>query len=173
VGRDAVFAGDLGTIGLPDVLEFCRNGQRTGTLVCRSGENTGTVKLRRGMIVLAVSPKSSAATLLARLLDSGQASEEQIQAVSQASEKGTDPAVIAQRLVASGFTDAQAVRDATVEQVQGAVDELLGWVDGRFAFHPGSVESSGSDTGVDVDPQVILLRIFKERDEKERGEATR
>lgn len=166
VASDAVFAGDLGTISLPDVLEFCRNGQRTGTVVLRSGDQAGTVMLRRGLISLAVSPKSNSATMLARLTDKGKLSPQQIRSV-----KAAEPPLVAQRLVESGLMEAQAVRELLMEQVQRAVDELLDWVDGRFAFHPTTDESGTTDIEMLADPQVILLSIFKERDEKDRDQA--
>jgi len=55
-GTGQVFAGDLQELSLPDLLQFLRNSQRTGTLLCTSPAGTGTIQLSRGMIVSAESP---------------------------------------------------------------------------------------------------------------------
>jgi len=164
----AMFSGDIQMVCVPDLLEFCRNGQRTGVLLCSSGEGTGRVRLRRGMIFDASSPKTSTTTLLRRLVDSGDASEEQVRDMALSSEDEADNVVVAQRLINGGFTDPESVRKAVCTQVQTAIEEMLHWTDGRFAFHPATLESQPSEPAVEIDPQVVLLRIFKEQDEAAR-----
>lgn len=167
----AVLAGDLAIISVPDLLEFCRNGQRTGTLTCRSDEQACTVILRRGMISAAVSPESNAASMLARLTDKGRLSQQQVRSALQGNAMNAEPSLVAQRLLEAGLLDAQTIRESLMEQVQDAINELLDWVNGRFDFLPTADESSAAETDVLADPQMILLRIFKERDEKDRDQA--
>lgn len=162
---DAVFAGDLEVLSVPDVLEFCRNGKRTGTLVICSGEQTSTMKVHRGLIGLAVSPRSNVVSMLARLKSAGKLTEEQVLAFSQANE---DPSLVARRLVEARLIDEAAARDLVMAQVQDALAETLGYVEGRFAYHPKAEEPAGTELGMLVDPQVVLLRILAERDEATR-----
>jgi hypothetical protein len=165
---DAMFSGDLQMVCVPDLLEFCRIGQRTGTLLCSSKEESGRVRFRRGMIVDAASPKTGASTLLSRLVDSGDATEEQVRGLALNSEDEVDNVLIAQRLIAGGFTDPEAVRKAMLLHVQTAIEDLLCWTTGKFAFHPTTLESEPAEPAVDFNPQVVLLRIFKEQDEAAR-----
>ena len=53
-------------------------------------------------------------------------------------------------------------------QIQTTLEELLSWTTGKFAFHPTTLESDPAEPVVDFNPQVILLRIYKERDEAAR-----
>jgi hypothetical protein len=165
-GDDSMFAGSLRMVHLPDLLEFCRNGRRTGMLFCHLGESVGSVRLCRGKILEAESPNTSKTTLLARLLASGDASEDQVKELDLPSDDATDDATIAQLLVDGGFTDPDSVRRAMQDQIKCAIKELIDWVDGTFAFHPMDEESEDPDSG--MDPQVVLLHIFKEKDEEAR-----
>lgn len=165
---DAMFSGDLQMVCLPDLLEFCRIGQRTGTLLCSSKDGSGRVKIRRGMIVDGASAKTNAATLLSRLVDSGDATEEQVKGLALKGEEESDNVLVAQRLIAGGFTDPEAVRKAMLSHVQDIVEELLCWTAGKFAFHPAVLESEPAEPVVEFNPQVILLRIYKEQDEAAR-----
>jgi hypothetical protein len=54
-----VFAGELGELALPNLLEFLRGGQRTGTLVCTTPHGIGTVHMQRGLVTAASSPAAA------------------------------------------------------------------------------------------------------------------
>jgi hypothetical protein len=125
------------------------------------------------MIIDAESPKTSTSNLLRRLVESGDASEEQLKDMALNSENEADNVLIAQRLIDGGFTDPEAVRKAMLTQVQMAVEELLHWAEGKFAFHPADLDSESPQPAVEIDPHLVLLRIFREQDEKEKNEADR
>ncbi|MFL5305892.1 MAG: DUF4388 domain-containing protein [Polyangia bacterium] len=52
----ARFTGDLGTFGLPDVLELMRAQRKTGALVISSRQGVGTVRLVNGRLASASAP---------------------------------------------------------------------------------------------------------------------
>jgi hypothetical protein len=168
-GDDTMFAGSLRMVCLPDLLEFCRHGRRTGMLFCHLGDSMGSVTLRRGRILDAESPKTATATLLTRLLESGGASEEQVKELDLASDNGSDDEAVGRLLIDAGFTDPEAVRKVMLDQIKESVEEMIGWADGTFAFHPMEEDPSVSQDSA-IDPEIILLQIFKEQDEKGRDE---
>jgi hypothetical protein len=78
---------------------------------------------------------------------------------------------LAARLVRGGLAGSNVVAAALEQRVTLAVRELVGWTDGEFAF---TREGAGAaETAVDValDPQGVLLEIFKELDEQSRTAA--
>jgi hypothetical protein len=164
----AMFSGNLQMICLTDLLEFFRNGRRTGTLMCSCEEGSGRVRLREGMIVDALSPHNDGHGLLKRLVESGAASEEQLGALAPGIGTDLDNIHVVQRLIEAGFTDPEVVRSAMQKHVQGAIDELVRWSNGKFSFHPGAVSPEIPPAVVEFDPHIILLQIFKEQDEAER-----
>jgi hypothetical protein len=166
-GNDKMFGGSLRMVSLPDLLEFCRNGHRTGVLFCHLGETDGSVRLRQGRIMEAESPKTSSMTLLGQLLESGDASEEQARDLGLENDDGTDDETVAKLLIDAGFTDPEAIRKVKMAQIHASIEEMIEWTDGTFAFHPMEEEPLvGDDAG--IDPEVVLLQIFKEKDERER-----
>jgi len=164
-GDETMFAGSLRMVGLPDLLEFCRHGQRTGILFCHLGNSTGSVKVSRGKILEAESPKTATATLLTRLIESGNASEEQVKELDLGSDDSADDETVGRLLVDAGFTDEEAIRNARLDQIKESIEEMIAWVDGTFAFHPME-EDPIADQIWNIDPDAILLQIFKEQDEK-------
>ncbi len=80
-------------------------------------------------------------------------------------------------LKASSSTPCASSETATVvaaleAQVWAAIRELVQWTDGEFAFNR---EEDGYRTegrvAVALDPQAVLLDVFRERDEAQRGTA--
>jgi hypothetical protein len=168
-GDDSMFAGSLGMVGLADLLEFCRTGQRNGMLFCHLGELSGSVTLRQGKLLYAESPKTEKISLLARLLESGDTSEDQVKELGLSDDDGSDDEAVAQLLVASGFTHPDAIRKAMAARIKDSIEEMIGWVDGTFAFHPTDVEAGKSDAWA-IDSDAVLLQIFKEQDDKKKDE---
>jgi len=166
---NTMFSGNLQMICLPDLLEFCRNGRRTGTLMCSSGDASGKVRFREGMIIDATSPQTSARTVLTRLVDSGDASEEQLKSVTPSLGSDWDNVHIAQQLVSGGFTDPEVILKTMRIHVQAAISELILWTNGKFSFHPTTLEPGAPEPAAEFDPHMILLQIFKEQDEAAQG----
>ncbi len=61
----------------------------------------------------------------------------------------------------------ETIQAAILERIQGAIAEMLEWLDGTFAFHPTDKEELTFEAA-GFDPQHILLEIFKQKDEEER-----
>lgn len=165
-GSRPVFSGNLQLFALPDLLEFLRSGQRTGTLLCSSSAGIGAIHLRRGYITGAASPKTKG--LRDYLLAMGVVTRTTLQEVDQ--ESDGERALIGGLLTKLGAVTVDQVRHALHDQVRDAVKELMSWGTGQFAFDPEAlVEPSVSDVAVEFDPQAVLLNIYKEIDEKSPG----
>jgi hypothetical protein len=161
-----MFSGNLQLFALPDILEFLRSGQRTGTLLCSSTAGIGAIHLRRGRITGAGSPATKG--LKDYLIAIGAVSKENIQRVDQ-DEPGERP-LIGGLLVRLGLVTEGDVRLALRDQIRDAVKELMSWGAGQFAFDPEKViETAEGDVLVELDPQDVLLNIFKEMDEHSRS----
>ncbi|HET9954080.1 MAG TPA: DUF4388 domain-containing protein [Polyangiaceae bacterium] len=174
-----VFSGNLELFALPELLEFLRAGQRTGTLVCSSGAAIGAIHLRAGRLTGAAAPNTP--KLGEQLVKSRVLSAEQL---ARAKPGQTDVA-LASNLVQLRLVKPEQVRQALREQINSALLELLAWAEGQFAFNPEPANPGGppSPTGplaptelanqtgsseleVELDPQLLLLEIFKELDER-------
>jgi hypothetical protein len=161
---DAVFSGQLSSFAIPDLLEFLRSGRRTGLLVCSCTSGIGALRFKDGKIVSAASPGTP--NLAVTLARASRISEEQLQALT-AAELPDD--VLAERLVAGGLADPGEVLEALSQQVWVAVRELVRWRDGEFAFNRDDGAAGASGLAPAVDPQEVLLDVFKEMDEASRG----
>jgi hypothetical protein len=152
---------------LPDLLEFCRTGRRTGLLLCRFGDSEGSVCLHQGRIVDSEAPVAGRKSLLTLLQERKVVSEQQIKDLDLSNSEGIDRETIGKLLVDHGIASSETIEAAVLQQIQDAIMEMLDWVDGSFAFHPAEENSSASGaTG--FDSQFILLQIFKAKDEKDR-----
>ncbi|WP_242338702.1 MULTISPECIES: DUF4388 domain-containing protein [unclassified Anaeromyxobacter] len=163
---DAVFSGRLSVFAFPDLLEFLRSARRTGLLVCSSARGVAALRLRDGWITGGASPGTPRVGEL--LLRARKVSPLALHAVQDE----PDP-VIGEVLVREGIADAAAVKEALEQQVALAIRELVGWTDGEFAFNrePEGGETS-AQLSVALDPQAVLLNVFKEMDEQARPAAS-
>lgn len=165
--QNRVFAGNLAVFTLPDLLEFLRAGRRTGTLVCSSSIGLGAMQLVDGRITGATAPHTPSFQEL--VLETGLVTSNQLESYANAPTKEGTTLPLGTRLVqASKLTQAQLERLLT-KQITLAITELLQWVEGQFAFEPESMSATpASVLEVSVDPQSILLEIFKTLDECKR-----
>jgi hypothetical protein len=164
--RTPVFAGDLQLFSLPDLLEFLRASQRTGTLVCSSGDGAGVVYLRRGKVVGASSPR--APTISTYFAQRGLFSESELRTLIAHPDDFSD-AVIARVLIDRGLALPNEVRDALIHATQTAIRELVTWEHGRFAFDPAAaMDAPVPGVDLEIDSQSILLSIFTDQDERSR-----
>jgi hypothetical protein len=163
-GEASMFTGNLRLFGLPDLLEFLRGGQRTGTLVCSSRHGHGTIYLRSGKVTGASSPGTR--SLGEYLVSNGAVSSEDARAVMQIQQETQPRPRIGGVLVRSGLASVGQVREALSMQIRDALGELMKWVDGEFAFDADhTIDASPLDVDLEFDPQAILLEIYKELDE--------
>jgi tetratricopeptide (TPR) repeat protein len=167
-GAQAVFSGQLSGFALPDLLEFLRGARRTGLLACSSTAGMAALRFRDGWITGAAAPGTPDIGQL--LVSAGKLSVGALRTV--AARQGSDPHehLLGELLVRDGLVDAAAVQEALRRQIELAVREVIGWKNGEFAFNRDENEKSpASEIPVSVDPQVVLLEVFKELDEASRS----
>jgi predicted regulator of Ras-like GTPase activity (Roadblock/LC7/MglB family) len=166
-GADAMFSGRLSVFSLPDLVEFLRTARRSGLLVCSSPAGVAALRLRRGSITAAASPSSP--SVGHRLVKEGRLAAAALEAALSGAGGTLLAPGLAGRLLASRATDAATLRAGTQQQIEGTLRELLGWQDGEFAFNR---EDEGPDpdgeAAVQVDPQALMLDLFREQDEATR-----
>jgi hypothetical protein len=74
---------------------------------------------------------------------------------------------LAEKVVERGLAAQGTVQEALSQLVWAAVRELVGWRDGEFAFNRD--DGAGEPRlAVSVDPQEVLLEVFREMDEASR-----
>lgn len=161
---NTVFSGELSVFPLPDLLEFLRSGRRSGTLICSCQAGIGTLHFFEGKITGAASPKTP---VLGKLLVANHGVEEKALlqvVVTQQSERLNQP--LGWLLVQEGLVEASVVRTALQDQIVMALREMVGWHDGQFAFDSKSTpERVRPEIDIEIDPQGVLLKIFREIDE--------
>ncbi len=166
-GGKVVFAGELRLFSVPDLLEFLRNGRRTGTLVLSTEKGIGAIYLRKGMIISAASPNCT--NLGDILVTEQKISAEQLKSVAKAQVSEQSSRLIGALLVKQGLADSESIKAALIQQIYSALRELLGWLDGKFSFEPEALdEQHPSEIEVELDAQFAMLNLFKEIDEENR-----
>ena len=167
---DAVFSGQLSSFAVPDLLEFLRSGRRTGLLVCSAQGGIGALRFRDGRITGGASPGTP--SLGDALVRANKLSAEVLRTLAPADGTEQPDDVLADRIVKGGHAEAATVQGALEQQVWVAIRELVQWTDGEFAFNreeePGGAEARLS---IALDPQAVLLDVFRTRDEESRGTA--
>ncbi len=167
---DAVFSGQLSSFAVPDLLEFLRSGRRTGLLVCSGSGGIGALRFRDGRISGGASPGTPG--LAESLLRANHLSAEALLGLAPAGGTEQPDDVLAERIVRGGHAEAATVQAALEHQVWTTVSELVQWTDGEFAFNR---EEDGDPAvarlEIAVDPQAVLLDVFRQHDEDARGAA--
>lgn len=161
---NTVFSGELSVFPLPDLLEFLRSGRRSGTLICSCQAGIGTLHFFDGKIIGAASPGTPVVGKLL-VLNHGVEEKALLQVVvTQQSERLSQP--IGWLLVQEGLVEASVVRASLQEQIVMALREMVAWHDGQFAFDSKvAPERARPEIDVEIDPQGVLLKIFRELDE--------
>ncbi len=161
---NTVFSGELSVFPLPDLLEFLRSGRRSGTLICSCQAGIGTLHFFDGKITGAASPKTP---VIGQLLVASHGVDEKALlqvVVTQQSEHLNQP--LGWLLVQEGLVEAATVRSALQEQIVLALREMVNWHDGQFAFDSKAApERTRPEIDIEIDPQGVLLKIFREIDE--------
>jgi len=170
-GLDAVFSGQLSVFALPDLLEFLRSARRTGLLVCSTAGGMGALRFRDGWITGAASPATPG---IGQLLLRGRKITPVALRAATAAEAGDEPdEILGARLVQDGIVDATAVQAAFEQQIGLAIRELVAWKDGEFAFKRETEGPAAPEAvSVALDPQGVLLTVFKDMDEAAAGRAS-
>jgi tetratricopeptide (TPR) repeat protein len=169
-GPSAVFSGLLGDFAVPDLLEFLRSARRTGLLVCSSAANMGTLRFRDGFVTAGAAPGTP--DLGAALVRLRKVSALALAALASPAGAEQPDHVLGEALVREGIVDAAAVHEAQRLQIELTIRQLVQWKDGEFAFSRDA-EDPGPRAGgsVSLDPQAVLLEVFRQLDEESRGAA--
>ena len=168
---DAVFSGQLSSFALPDLLEFLRSGRRTGLLVCSSGAGMGALRFREGRITGGASPRAPGVGEL--LVRAKKVSAEALRTLQPADGADQPDDVLAERIVSGGLAEIVPVQEALARQVWEAIRELIDWKDGEFAFNREEpAPPAAARLGIALDPQAVLLDVFRENDEQSRNGAS-
>jgi hypothetical protein len=162
----AVFSGQLGVFPLPDVIEFVRSARRTGLLVCSSEQGMAAVQFREGRITGATSP--GAPDLGELLVRARKLSTVALRAARTALPAGAPDHVLAGRLVKERLADDAAVREALRRKIEAALQEVLRWPGGEFAFDREAEAAPETPGQVEFDAQDVLLNVLKQMDEDAR-----
>ncbi len=167
---DAVFSGQLSSFALPDLLEFLRSGRRTGLLVCSSTSGMGALRFCEGRITGAASPGTP--TLGEFLVRGNKVTAQALRALVPAGGAEQPDDVLGERIVSGGLADVRAVKEALEHQVWAAIRELVAWTDGEFAFNrEEEADPAIPRLAIALDPQAVLLDVFRENDEQSRNGA--
>ncbi len=167
-GADAVFSGQLSSFALPDLLEFLRSARRTGLLVCSCAAGMGALRFRDGRITGGASPTTP--TLGDSLVRAKKLTAAALRSIAAADGVEQPDDVLAELIVRGGHADAASVEQALERQVWVAIRELVQWKDGEFAFtREENADPSVARLSIALDPQAVLLDVFKEMDEESRG----
>jgi hypothetical protein len=165
--QDNLFSGELKMFSMPDLLEFLRNGHRTGSLICSSKHGIGAVELLEGYITSAIVPNGDNIGTL--LLKKGKIKKEDIASSIDSQHKDLAGARIGAVLVEKGLVDAETIKEVIVEQTYSAIRTMLNWDDGRFAFTPTiDQEFDREFVEVKLDSQHVLMELFRQIDEQNR-----
>jgi hypothetical protein len=140
----------------------------SGRLRLSGAGGGGVVRMRRGKITTASSP--SVPRLGDYLVRHAVLTPEQLRATLQAQKQDAGRKLIGPMLIDRQLASAADVRTALVAQVQDAVRERKDWCTGHFAFEPERAgDPSLSEIDLELDPQAVLLTIFKEEDEQQQA----
>ncbi|HEY5959187.1 MAG TPA: DUF4388 domain-containing protein, partial [Polyangiaceae bacterium] len=134
-------------------------------LLCSSVRGIGAVHLRNGFISGAAAPNTI--SLRDVLITAGKLTAE-ISERAAALQKRTQPHLpIGAILVNEGWVSTEDIVASLRTQTYAAIAELLHWGDGQFAFDPEVGEGAPeSQVEIALDPQAVLLDIFKGIDEQ-------
>jgi len=162
------FTGSLQLFSLPDLLEFLRVGQRTGTLVCASSRGVGTIQLRRGRITAAAAV--GVLTLGELLAQRTILSRPQLEEAQRLQTQNHANTPLASLLLMQKWVARDALYEALMSHVVLVLRQLMTWEAGEFSFDPTvRPELPDAEVGIDLDPQGVLLNIFKELDDAQRA----
>jgi tetratricopeptide (TPR) repeat protein len=157
------FGGDLKSFALPDVLEFLRLQKKTGTLMLSSRKGAGLVRLSGGEITSASAP--GVLRLGEALVARGIITHAELQAALTRQASGDENGeALGTMLMRNRPGHEEQLTRAVFAQVLAAVEDMLGWREGAFSFHP----SVDTDTpAISFDLRNVMLEVVRLSDERE------
>jgi Flp pilus assembly protein TadD len=161
----ASIAGDLKTFQLPDVLEFLRLQNKSGSLVVSSRAGAGVVRLARGRVTSASAPgvkRLGEALVEQRII--GPVDLEAALAHQQTDQEES----LGTLLLRDGVVDGPQLSDAVERQVLTSLEQMLSWTEGAFSFHQGEDKEPSP---ISFNIQELVLKVMKIRDERKHQRA--
>jgi hypothetical protein len=166
-GASALLTGSLATFALPDLLEFLRVGQRSGTLVCTSEAGLGAIHIKRGRITGAASP--GVPSIGDWLVQRGVLTQEKLhEALRHHTQAGTKTQ-LGGTLVVHRLISREVLQEALMVHVGAVLRKLMTWESGAFTFDPAPADATETVGDIEIEPQTVLLNIFKEMDDSRRA----
>ncbi len=158
----AHFSGDLGSFGLPEILEFMRVQQKTGSLVISSRQGAGIVRLVQGRLTSVSAPgvQRLGETLVSRGIISRSDLEAAL-AIQRADLRQTSEALgsVLLRKATRRPRTAQSSGPSADPRRARRDAELA---EGAFSFHPGTPAEIPS---ISFDTQSVVMEFFRMTDD--------
>jgi hypothetical protein len=165
----SAFTGNLKMFTLPNLLEFLRVNNSTGTLFLRGKRGTGEVHLRGGMLIGAAA--SRAPRLGDILVRTGQLKRDDLDKFIslQRAEETLDS--LGALLLDRKAINERGLRAAIIAQIHASMAELIAWEDGNFSFDKDEAVTDRDPGGVRVElaTEMVVLEALRRVDEQRRG----
>lgn len=158
--------GQLGHIGLADVLQTALAGSRGGLMTVTRGPERAVLHLGAEGLFLVEPEILEASDILAALHDRGELPAEAAGAIATGKASAEDTL---ESLVASKKVPEERVQEIVAGEVEDAVLTLMSWREGSFHFQEGTHSASdrkGRVASHGVDLQRLLLRAADRVDER-------
>ncbi|MHB1613530.1 MAG: DUF4388 domain-containing protein [Actinomycetes bacterium] len=151
--------GSLDTFSLADIVTLLSTTKKSGGLHMSCQGARGVVYFRDGQVV-AASADEGRQSLARRLIGSGAVDDAALTAAIQTA-LSSSGAGVGTALLESGGIDPELLCQAATEQTVDAVFDLLGWVEGEFAF--GADEPAIDDVGIRLDSATVVAETAGRR----------
>jgi hypothetical protein len=155
--------GQIEDVGLSDVFRLLKMSSRTGVLKVSWGRHVGGVYFRDGRINYAHSTLSGA-PLGERLVKAGELRQAALNAVLTEQGQADDPRLLGAMLREKGLVSQEALERYVREQIEDAVFNLFGLIQGQFEFVLGGVPPV-DDIVVTLDADAVVMEGCRRVDE--------
>jgi tetratricopeptide (TPR) repeat protein len=162
--------GPLKELHIQDVFQLLDLGRKTGVLRVTSElrQSAGTVSFERGGVVAATLGKDPQ-PIGARLVRMGKISVEQLERARDLQKAG-DSRRLGDILVASGAIARRELDRQLKVQIEEAIFQLLGWLEGYFRFEEGAPSDAVVEAPVRIPTEGLLMEAARRMDEWSRIE---
>jgi CheY-like chemotaxis protein len=169
-GEGYALSGDLGTIGISEVLSLLQDQSHTGCLRAVKSDARVELYLRAGKVDFAAAVGVSEEFLLGRFaIEAGALTPDALTAVlDERARSPFKPGLFGNDLVARGLISETQLKQAMTRQTSELAYETLRWTQGKFSFRPTAEAelpelARGAALAISVD--TLLLEGFRRVDE--------
>ena len=155
-------SGDLKTMPLADLLQWCKTGRKTGSIIVSNEGIVKTVYLDDGMLVSAGSndPKEYLGQFL---ISTGKLTEEQLQRAFEIQKR--TKVLLGKILVTSGLVSQKELEKTLQRKISETIYDLFLWKDGNFRFEEEEPSDKELRIQVTLDVEHCVLEGAKRHDE--------